>query len=43
LLTPQHQTSPQLTHISTDGRPNSHTKSQAKLNIIEMKDLYDNS
>jgi hypothetical protein len=41
LLKPQHQTSPRSTHISTDGKPISHTKTQAILNIIKMKDLYD--
>jgi hypothetical protein len=31
----------QSTHISTNGRPNSHTNTQDILNIIKMKDLYD--
>jgi hypothetical protein len=34
LLKPQHQTSPRSNHISTDWRPNTLTKTQAKLNII---------
>jgi hypothetical protein len=29
------------THISTDGRPTVSTLTEAKLNIIKMKDLYD--
>jgi hypothetical protein len=40
-LKPQHRTSPWLTHITTDGRPISHTKTQAILNIIKMEYLYD--
>jgi hypothetical protein len=34
LLKSQHRSSPWSNHISTDGRPNTLTKTQAKLNII---------
>jgi hypothetical protein len=35
LLKPQHRFSPWSSHISTDGRLNTLTKTQAKLNIIQ--------
>jgi hypothetical protein len=39
LLKPQHRSSPWSSHISTDGRPNTLTKTQAKLNITKMEIL----
>jgi hypothetical protein len=39
LLKPQHWTSPQSPHITTDGRPTLSTLTQAKLNIIKMERL----
>jgi hypothetical protein len=39
LLKPQHRSSPWSSHILSDGRPNSLTKTQAKLNITKMERL----
>jgi hypothetical protein len=39
LLKPQHRSSPWSSHISMDGRPNTLTKTQAKLNITMMERL----
>jgi hypothetical protein len=39
LLKPQHRSPPWSSHISTDGKPNTLTKIQAKLNITKMERL----